>query len=103
MELKLGLDNEQRPNQLVHHDRNDFCILVHVEKFVNILTDQEMEELHAMHYGKSFLDYNRAIEAAILSKIGDPVAWRGVHGWMHTGVKISPTDTPLYRIPEVKE
>ncbi len=85
---------------------------------MNILTDDEIVAnwLEFDSYNEHALPFARAIEAAILAKLGEPVAWRYKiipPGWTYSdnkpnkGFAGSAWDrwqvTPLYRLPEIEE
>ena len=65
---------------------------------MNILTDDEIYELHARHYGKMYDEYTRAIEAAIMERFE-------VVAWMHPEEGLSyenhyTGNIPLYALKE---
>lgn len=51
---------------------------------MNILTDEEMKQIHADTFGKGVQSFARAIEAAIMAKLeeqaGEPVLWMDEYG-----------------------
>ena len=79
-----------------------------------ILTDDEIDSVYSRLCGETFeqalrsIDFARAVEAAILEKIGKPVAYRHLHedGWEYYD---APTGedcdgcVPLYALPGVKK
>jgi hypothetical protein len=74
-----------------------------------ILTDDEISAMWlSLPAGQAGIanDFARAIEAAIMQKIGDPVAWMNPHGGVlhkpDTGLEKSTYTIPCYAIPEVK-
>ena len=71
-----------------------------------ILSDEEILQVMTTDVveGDYYLPHSfaRAIEAAILEKIGEPVAWRTIAGTICSH-KVWGDDIPLYALPEVKE
>lgn len=75
---------------------------------MNILTDDEIVAnwLEFDSYNEHALPFVRAIEAAIIEKIGEPVAYmeEGFHG---SYIVYEQSDRfksyPLYRLPEIRE
>lgn len=77
---------------------------------MKILTDEEIAEIsvECALNGPSDIDFARALEAKIMERIGEPVAWcnkkntraviRSVGGTMHTG-----DWTPLFAIKGVND
>lgn len=80
-----------------------------------ILTDDEVileknNHFYEDRYGETFnfLDFARAIEAAILKKIGEPVGWLDAeYSQAYTVTELADAEgtgfVPLYALPEVKE
>ena len=69
-----------------------------------ILTEDEIQEIqnHPFSQNDWLWFYTRAIEAAILKKIGEPVAWHHeVEGLSYENHYSG--NVPLYELPEVKE
>lgn len=80
---------------------------------MKILTDEEIVAVDDDLFEQSKvtrLELSRAIEAAILAKLGDPVAWQDKDLCiLHEDERETPIETltrmgwtPLYRLPEVK-
>lgn len=78
-----------------------------------ILTDDEIDNVYSRLRGDTFeqalrsVDFARAIEQAILKKIGEPVAYQhrdGMLSYRLPGGGVLGIDwTPLYALPEVKK
>jgi hypothetical protein len=84
---------------------------------MSILTDEEIDAVFDRLRGETFeqalrsIDFARAIEAAVIAKIGEPVAWRDKDLCiLHEEERETPVTTlvrmgwmgwmPLYRLPE---
>lgn len=74
-----------------------------------ILTDQEIirATIEIDQHQGWVITLSRALEAAILAKIGEPVAWVGHSGTLaYSKTSLMPSTrglaTPLYKIPKVK-